>query len=104
MECHGVPEDQAFGQAKLAVDSRAFPIYLYDPRVGTHIRQRLDLRSNPAIKEDWYEGADFLAYARTEGRFAEHFDAIGTPDSFLIQARQDCLMNWRRLQELAGLR
>jgi pyruvate-ferredoxin/flavodoxin oxidoreductase len=110
MESHGVPEDQAFAQAKLAVDSRAFPIYIYDPREGNHIRERLDLRSNPAIKDDWFadpktfEPTDFLAYARTEGRFSPHFDAGGNPDAFLMKAQQDCLLNWRRLQELAGLR
>ena len=104
MEAHGVAEDQAYGQAKLAVDSRAFPIYLYDPRQGQYIRERLDLRGNPAIKNDWSEGTDFFAYARTERRFSPHFDTGGNPDHFLAKAQQDCLFNWRRLQELAGLR
>lgn len=47
---------------------------------------------------------DFIAFARTEGRFARHFDAQGLPDPFLLQAQQDRLNNWRLLQELAGLR
>lgn len=38
------------------------------------------------------------------GRFARHFDADGKPDEFLNKAQQDRLENWRRLQELAGLR
>jgi pyruvate/2-oxoacid:ferredoxin oxidoreductase beta subunit len=110
IEGHGVPETHAAVQARLAVDARAFPVYVYDPRAGAHVRERMDLRGNPSLKGDWSRdpnsGAelDFLVYARTEGRFAGHFDANGEPDSYLAKARRDCLMNWRRLQELAGLR
>ncbi len=31
---HGIPDDAANRQAKLAVDSRAFPLFTYDPRRG----------------------------------------------------------------------
>jgi pyruvate-ferredoxin/flavodoxin oxidoreductase len=105
MESHGVPQDRAFAQAKLAVDSRVFPIYIYDPREGQHIRERLDLRGNPSIQEDGSaDPGTFLEYVRGEGRFAAHFDGDGIPDSFLMKAERDCLLNWHRLQELAGLR
>ncbi len=107
---HGVPDDHAAAQATLAVESRAFPLLVYDPRKGERIRECLDLHGNPAMKQDWYidpkteQPVDFIAFARTEGRFAVHFDADGRADKFLAQAQQDRLENWHRLQELAGLR
>jgi hypothetical protein len=47
---------------------------------------------------------DLAAFARTEGRFARHFDAGGQPDELLLMGQSDRLANWRQLQELAGLR
>lgn len=107
---HGVGDDMAMHQAKLAVESRAFPLLIYDPRKGETIRERLSLQGNPAPKDDWYvhpktgEVIDFIYFARTEGRFAKHFDKDGNPDEILLQAQEDRLKNWRLLQELAGLR
>src|SRR5262249_48629293 len=49
---HGISDDHATAQAKLAVDSRTFPIFLLDPRSGERIRERLDLRGNPSLRED----------------------------------------------------
>ncbi len=107
---HGIGDDRAAVQARLAVESRAFPLLIYDPRKGERIRERLNLQGNPAMKEDWYvppkagKPLDFVEFARTEGRFSRHFDDSGNPDEFLEQAQADRLLNWRRLQELAGLR
>jgi pyruvate/2-oxoacid:ferredoxin oxidoreductase beta subunit len=107
---HGVGDDMSRHQAKLAVESRAFPVFIYDPRKGETIRQRLSLQGNPAQKEDWYvvpktgEKIDFITFARTEGRFAKNFDKNGDPSKTLLAAQADRLANWHRLQELAGLR
>lgn len=107
---HGVGDNMAGEQARLAVDTRAFPLLVYDPRAGETIKQRLSLQGNPNAKEDWYvnpktkEELTFLDFARSEGRFAKHFDAEGNPSSTLLAAKQDRLENWRLLQELAGLR
>ena len=107
---HGVGDDMSRHQAKLAVESRAFPVFIYDPRKGETIRQRLSLQGNPAQKEDWYvvpktgEKIDFTTFARTEGRFAKNFDKNGDPSETLLAAQADRLANWHRLQELAGLR
>jgi pyruvate-ferredoxin/flavodoxin oxidoreductase len=106
---HGIPDDRAGAQAKLAVDSRTFPLLIYDPRKGDRMRERLSLQGNPVMKEDWFtnpktgEPVDFLAFARTEGRFARHF-TDGQADEFIKQAQLGRLDNWHRLQELAGLR
>jgi pyruvate/2-oxoacid:ferredoxin oxidoreductase beta subunit len=50
---HGIADDRAIAQAKLAVQSRAFPLLIYDPRKGETIRERLSLQGNPSVKEDW---------------------------------------------------
>ena len=106
---HGVADDMSRHQAKLAVDSRAWPVMIYDPRKGDTIRERLDLRGNPAMKEDWYtvpktdETINFITFARSEGRFARNFDKDGNPDPSLLAAQADRLSNWRLLREMAGL-
>ncbi|MBI4467130.1 MAG: 4Fe-4S binding protein [Acidobacteria bacterium] len=106
---HGIGDDQAAEQAKLAVESRAFPLFVYDPRKGERMRERFDLRGNPAVKEDWYvnpktgQPVDFMAFARTEGRFRRHFGPDGNPSEALKAGQDDRLKNWRLLQELAGV-
>jgi pyruvate/2-oxoacid:ferredoxin oxidoreductase beta subunit len=107
---HGVGDAAAAEQAKLAVLSRAFPLFIHDPRKGEKLSERLSLWGNPAEKEDWWvnpktqERVDFITFARTEGRFARHFDEMGNPSEMLKIATADRLANWRRLQELAGIR
>jgi hypothetical protein len=97
-------------QARLAVDSRAFPLLLHDPRKGGRLKERLSLQGNPAVKDDWWvnpktkEEVTFIDFARSEGRFSKHFDKDGNPSETLLAAKQDRLENWRLLQELAGLR
>ena len=105
---HGVADDAASRQAKLAVESRAFPLFTYDPRRGSRISERLSLQGNPAPKEDWAhlpDGTvlDFCAFARTEGRFAPHFAPDGTPSPEILATQRDRLANWHTLQELAGI-
>jgi hypothetical protein len=107
---HGVADNMATDQARLSVDSRAFPLLIYDPRKGDTIRERLSLQGNPAVNDDWWKNpktgeiVDFIDFARSEGRFAKHFDKDGNPSQTLLEARQDRLENWHILQELAGLR
>ncbi len=107
---HGVGDDRSAEQAKLAVASRAFPLFTYDPRRGPTVKERLSLQGNPDPKEDGYripktgEIVDFISFARTERRFARQFGPDGNPSPALLQAKEDRLANWRRLQELAGVR
>ena len=106
---HGVADNMAMHQAKLAADSRAFPLIVYDPRKGNSIKERIDLRGNPSVKEDWYtirktgEVIDFVTFARSEGRFSKHFDKEGNPSPELLASKQERLNNWHLLQELAGI-
>jgi hypothetical protein len=107
---HGVADNMATDQARLAVDTRAFPLLIYDPRKGDTIKERLSLQGNPAITEDWWtnpktgQQVDFIDFARSEGRFGKHFDKDGNPSPTLLMAKQDRLENWHVLQDLAGQR
>jgi pyruvate/2-oxoacid:ferredoxin oxidoreductase beta subunit len=106
---HGIADDAGSRQAKLAVDSRAFPLFTYDPRRGATFAERLSLQGNPALRADWTTlptgaAVDFLAFARSEGRFGPHFSADGEPTPEIQATQADRLANWRTLQELAGLR
>jgi pyruvate/2-oxoacid:ferredoxin oxidoreductase beta subunit/NAD-dependent dihydropyrimidine dehydrogenase PreA subunit len=107
---HGVGDNMAEHQAKLAADSRSFPLFIYDPRKGPRIKDRLSLVGNPNVKEDWYinpktsEAVNFITFAKSEGRFAKHFDKEGNPSATLLTTNQERLENWNLLQELAGIR
>jgi pyruvate/2-oxoacid:ferredoxin oxidoreductase beta subunit len=105
---HGIADDAAMRQATRAVDTRAFPLFTYDPRRGPREADRWSLQGNPALRDDWAKAPDggpddFLAFARSEGRFAAHFAADGTPSPEILATQADRLANWRTLQELSGL-
>jgi len=105
---HGIADDASTEHAKLAVESRAFPLFTYDPRRGERLSERWSLQGNPALRADWStepDGTvtDFVAFARSEGRFAGHFGGDGTPSPEMLATQADRLANWHMLQELAGL-
>lgn len=110
---HGVADDMAAAQARLAVESRAFPVFEYDPDKGDSLKECLSLAGNPSVNRDWTERrtkdgnkvpVTFLEWAKTEGRFRKHFDKDGNPVTELIhKAQNERLRNWWRLQELAGI-
>ncbi len=87
---HGVGDDTSNDQSKLAVESRAYPLFKFDPDAGVTFSESVSLEGNPAIENDWpiytlkYKdgaGADqsmelpmtFADFAATEGRFAKQF-------------------------------
>ncbi|MBF0214236.1 MAG: 4Fe-4S binding protein [Magnetococcales bacterium] len=107
---HQVADDQSNIRALMAVESRAFPVFIYDPDAGPTLASRLSLQGNPSMRRDWHikkdangeeKPVDFIAFARGEGRFQKHFDANGQPSEVLKLSQKDRLMNWRLLQELA---
>jgi len=106
---HGVGDHLAGERARLAVDSRTFPLLQYDPDAGERMRERLSLKGNPAIEKDWYvdpksgQPVDFITFARGEGRFEKHFDKDGNASEALKLSNEDRRRNWRVLQELAGI-
>lgn len=106
---HGVADNMANHQSKLAADCRVFPLLIHDPRKGEKLKERLSLQGNVASDKDYYvnpktgENMDFIHWARTEGRFAKHFSKDGTPSMELKSASEDRLKHWHLLQELAGI-
>jgi pyruvate-ferredoxin/flavodoxin oxidoreductase len=106
---HGVGDHLAGERARLAVDSRTFPLMIYDPEAGERIKDRLSLKGNPALDKDWYvdpktnERTDFVTFARGEGRFEKHFDKDGNASPSLQLGNEDRRKNWRMLQEMAGI-
>ncbi len=106
---HGVGDHLAGERARLAVDSRTFPLMMYDPEAGDRIKDRLSLKGNPMPEKDWYhdpksgEQVDFITFARGEGRFEKHFDKEGHATAALYLGNEDRRRNWRILQEMAGM-
>ncbi len=108
---HGVADNMAGEQARLAVDTPGVPAADLRSPQGRHDqgaavaagqpgRQGRLVRSIPRPTKQ----VDFIDFARSEGRFAKHFDKDGNPSETLLRAKQDRLENWHLLQELAGLR
>lgn len=87
---HGIGDDLGEHQAKLAVESRAYPLVRYNPDKGITAEECFDLEGNPALDQDWptytleYTEEDgkpgrmelpltFADFAVTEARFRKQF-------------------------------
>ncbi len=86
---HGIGDDLGHHQAKLAVESRAYPVFKYNPENGKTAAECFDLDGNPAIDQLWptYKlkylengiekhmelAMTFADFAITEARFRKHF-------------------------------
>jgi pyruvate-ferredoxin/flavodoxin oxidoreductase len=89
---HGVGDDMGTHQAKLAVESRAYPIFKYNPDKGVEVAEIFDISGNPAIDNIWpsYQlkyiengrrksmelPMTFADFALTETRFRKHFRKV----------------------------
>jgi pyruvate-ferredoxin/flavodoxin oxidoreductase len=89
---HGIADDRGAAQARLAVESRAYPLFRFDPSRGATLTECLDLSGNPAADADWpvytlsyrkHERAHslelpltFADFAASEGRFRKHFRTV----------------------------
>jgi pyruvate-ferredoxin/flavodoxin oxidoreductase len=95
---HGVGDDTSVDQSKMAVESRAYPLFKYDPDLGVTFSECISLEGNPAMDTDWPEytlaykdeqGAEqrmvlpftFADFALTEGRFAKQLKKAA-PDTW----------------------
>ncbi len=94
---HGIGDDMSHQQAKLTVESRAYPLFHYDPDLGKTVAECLDVHGNPALGADWpvyklsYQDGGrsehrempftFADFAMTEVRFRKHF-RHAPPDSW----------------------
>jgi len=89
---HGVGDDLGAHQAKLALESRAYPIFKYNPSDGVTAAEAFDLSGNPDMDRLWprYElkykeygqektmevDMTFADFALTEARFRKHFRKV----------------------------
>jgi pyruvate-ferredoxin/flavodoxin oxidoreductase len=95
---HGIADDSAEHQSKMAVESRAYPLIRYNPDKGVLPEECFDLEGNPAIDQDWptykleftYDQGNkdkmelpltFADFAVTEGRFRKQFRTV-PPDAW----------------------
>jgi len=86
---HGVADDAAEVQSRLAVESRAYPLFRFDPDQGDTLQECSTLEGNPVAQEDWTryklsyleDGKQqqldlpltFADFALSEGRFRKNF-------------------------------
>ena len=87
---HGVGDDKSVDQSKLAVESRAYPLFRFDPDAGITFHETVSLEGNPALDQDWptymlkYVAENgshetmtlpltFADFAATEARFLKQF-------------------------------
>ncbi len=82
---HGFPVEQLLEQCQLAVSSRAFPLFRYDPTDEGVFGSCLKLDGNPDIDGEWARDDQGAAlspahWMLTEERFTEHLPALA-PDA-----------------------
>jgi pyruvate-ferredoxin/flavodoxin oxidoreductase len=87
---HGVADDSSTEQSRMAVESRAYPLFRFDPDQGVTFADGVSLEGNPAMEQDWPEYTlgytdeeggvqkmklpfTFADFALSEGRFAKQF-------------------------------
>jgi pyruvate-ferredoxin/flavodoxin oxidoreductase len=87
---HGIADDMSKHQSRLAIESRAYPIWTFDPDRGKTFAECINLEGNPAQDQLWpsyklnYVSEDgtpaemelpltFADFAVTEARFRKHF-------------------------------
>jgi pyruvate-ferredoxin/flavodoxin oxidoreductase len=90
---HGLGDDQPPDAAKLSLESRAYPVLVYDPAEGEKMSERLSLDGNPSMDDTWPEydltyldddsqehtmtlPVTIADWAATEARFKKHFKRI----------------------------
>lgn len=94
---HGIGDDMSTNQARLVVESRAYPLFSYDPDRGQRPEECFNLEGNPAVGQEWptytlnyLEGSrektmelpmTFADFAITETRFRKHF-RVAPPDTW----------------------
>ena len=82
---HGIADDVAEHQSKLAVESRAYPLLRYNPDKGILPEECFDLEGNPAIDDDWPSYS--LAYLDEQGQPATMQVPMTFADFAITEAR-----------------
>jgi pyruvate-ferredoxin/flavodoxin oxidoreductase len=80
---HGFPVERLLSQCALAVRSRAFPLFRYDPGEEGVFGSCLHLDGNPELGGDWARDDEGLPlspahWVLTEDRFAQHLEPLAS--------------------------
>ena len=87
---HGIGDDMSTHQSRMAYESRAYPLFRFDPDAGTSFEECCSIEGNPDLDRDWISWTinytnekgepaamevplTFADFAMTEGRFRKHF-------------------------------
>ena len=77
---HGFASEQALQQSEHAINTRAMPLYRYDPRADGVFGSRISLAGNPLSHESMVQHEEALLtpadWALGQGRFADHFGPL----------------------------
>jgi len=82
MSEHGIADDAGNRRARLAVESRMYPLFVHDPRKGETLAERFSLDGNPDIGQDWTRFT--IQYVDDEGN-TKLKEAPFTPADFGLQ-------------------
>ena len=87
---HGIGDDMSNRHSRMAVESRAYPLFRYDPDAGDTFEECCSIEGNPDLDKDWIDWTikyanekgeeqemsvpfTFADFAMTEARFRKHF-------------------------------
>jgi pyruvate-ferredoxin/flavodoxin oxidoreductase len=87
---HGIGDDMSNRHSRMAVESRAYPLFRYDPDAGSTFEECCSIEGNPDLDKDWIDWTikyanekgeeeqmsvpfTFADFAMTEARFRKHF-------------------------------
>lgn len=87
---HGIGDDMSNKHGRMAVESRAYPLFRFDPDAGASLEECCSIEGNPDIDRDWISWTlkytdekgnpaemevpfTFVDFAMIEGRFRKHF-------------------------------
>lgn len=87
---HGIGDGMSHHHSRMAVESRAYPLFRFDPDAGPTFEACCSIEGNPDLDKDWIDWTikysdekgqeasmtvpfTFADFAMTEGRFRKHF-------------------------------
>jgi pyruvate-ferredoxin/flavodoxin oxidoreductase len=85
---HGFAENATVERARLAVESRAVPLFALDPTAEGVFGRRLRIEANPSPSESWCEVEEGVLtpahWLLGDGRFAAHFTPVAGAEGAIL--------------------
>jgi pyruvate-ferredoxin/flavodoxin oxidoreductase len=101
---HGFEPQFCIRQAQLAVTTRMFPLFSYNPQKEGIFGSRLSLQGNSDIEQDWVKDEDNkvltpIDWAINESRFQAHFSPLAANAPSPVE-----FLDWLNLSELEQIK